>query len=527
LRLQEAAAIFQQWGDTRREAIALTNLGNAQLAIGRPEQAQENLERAVELYARLGDAEGVKRGQIYRSQSLQDLGLFLQACETLAQPLELNDGVCGDAGVELSLPFHLKEMEGWRSFGEILRVLGKLEGSQKVLDSLADFSPNNGAILLSLGNTLRARGNLERDRAALPQYDYQPWQCRKSDPTTSGMNSREAIAFYKTALEAYQEAALSTDTRIKTQAQLNRLSLLLEIAEEEGEQVENARSLLSQIDLSTLPSSRQKIYAEINLAKSRACLVQFEENQVGDEWTQVAIALNEATREAHELHDKRAESYGLGELGGFYESLGTERRAPASYKTARELTEKALYLAQPQEAPDIAYQWQWQLGRLFAKQEERKAALRAYQGAVETLQLAREDLLSLKTDVQYSFRDRVEPLYRQYLDLLLTDPVTDKNLKTAVAMVEQLQLAELENFLRCRITNSQSIDEAENPPATIIYPILLKNRLEVIVKVPESKLIRHSRQPISNREMNDTLYQLSGRLADRKTLPENILKPAQ
>ena len=44
-------------------------------------------------------------------------------------------------------------------------------------------------------------------------------------------------------------------------------------------------------------------------------------------------------------------------------------------ETAQKLTSEALLLAQPSQAPTIAYQWQWQLGRLANIQGENKKLL--------------------------------------------------------------------------------------------------------------------------------------------------------
>ncbi|MGB3613005.1 MAG: hypothetical protein WBA10_04360, partial [Elainellaceae cyanobacterium] len=41
------------------------------------------------------------------------------------------------------------------------------------------------------------------------------------------------------------------------------------------------------------------------------------------------------------------------------------------------------------------------------------AAIRYYAGAVDTLDTLRSDLVALNPDVQYSFREQVEPVYRE------------------------------------------------------------------------------------------------------------------
>ena len=44
-----------------------------------------------------------------------------------------------------------------------------------------------------------------------------------------------------------------------------------------------------------------------------------------------------------------------------------------------------------------------------------------YADAVDTLQDLRQDLVALSPDVQFSFREQVEPVYRQFVQLLLAD----------------------------------------------------------------------------------------------------------
>lgn len=55
--------------------------------------------------------------------------------------------------------------------------------------------------------------------------------------------------------------------------------------------------------------------------------------------------------------------------------------------------------------------------------------------------------------MQFSFRDSVEPVYRQFVDLLLTPPSREveppqQNLQKAREVLEALQVTQLQNFLQ-------------------------------------------------------------------------------
>jgi CHAT domain-containing protein len=251
--------------------------------------------------------------------------------------------------------------------------------------------------------------------------------------------------------------------------------------------------------------------------------------------------LNEALTEAQTLGDKRAQSYALGYLGHLYEMTALENMAKAkAYQSEKELwelasrhTQKALLLAQDVGALDITYQWQWQLGRILSAQDREKDAIATYSGAIETLKAIRSDLLAVAQDVQFSFRDDIEPVYRELLGLLLPlNPEIDniENLRRAFYYIESLQVAELENFFRCGLQNAgiktvnvasperdpqkatetlmKQINEFlnNNPKTALIYPIIVKDptsnqkRLAVITKLPKQDLNYHS---TSNNEAID------------------------
>jgi CHAT domain-containing protein len=331
-------------------------------------------------------------------------------------------------------------------------------------ESASDIS----GILMSLGNTVRAQGETDT-----------------------------ALKFYRQAAET---APLPTT---KIQAQVIQLNLLIE-----AKRWAEAQTLWTQIQpkLAELPPSRLAVYTQIDVAQSLMKIGKEgvgKVQQAGGESEPIlasARLLANAVQQARSLNDARTESYALGTLGTLYEQT-------RQWDNAQELTQKALILAQNINAPDIAYQWQWHLGRVLKAQgdvddskseavgssRKHKGAIAAYTEAVNTLSYLRNDLVSINTDMQFSFRESVEPVYRELVELLLQSSQggepSQPNLKQAREVIESLQLAELDNFFQeaCLTAKPVQVDQI-NPQTAIIYPIILPNRLAVILSFANQPL---------------------------------------
>ncbi|GAB4177855.1 MAG: hypothetical protein Fur006_09820 [Coleofasciculaceae cyanobacterium] len=475
-------------GDSQEKVQILAQVldvrGRLQLSRGQAEAALSTWQKAESIYAGVGDEAARTRNLINQAQALQILGHYRQAQKILTHLKQTLQ----------KLPDSSLKATGLRSLGNVLRLVGDLGESRQVLEQslqVAQSLKSPQAIsdtLLNLGNTARA------------QVDN------------------------KAALEYYQQSAAASNSPIKgIQAQLNQLSLLLET-----KQLSIAQSLLPKIQpiIAQLPPSRKAVYARINFAQS---LMRLKQNMTADIPSELEIAqlLSVAIAQAKSLKDPRAESYALGTLGGLYEQ--TQQLADAG-----DLTQQALLIAQAIAAPDIAYQWQWQLGRLKAG-DDINSALAAYDEAFKTLQSLRGDLVAINPDVQFSFRESVEPVYRQYVDLLLrpqTPPyqggaggvtsqgqqdkgTSQDNLHKAREVIEALQLAELDNFFReaCLAPKQQldAVVDQEAPTAAIFYPIILPDRIEVILKLPQQPL-RHYATPIPQAKVESTIEQLRQKL---------------
>jgi len=498
-------------------AKALNTQGNLQWEKGQLQDALSTWKEANRHYAAADDSEGVVITKINQSKALQALGFSHQAQEVLQQVYQ---------NLQQQPDSKLKAT-GLRHLGNAYRRVGKLEQSRQVLEEswkLAELPKAKSLALLELGNTERALGN--RAIAIGKKEESQK-------------HTQAAIQFYQRA---------ASDSSGQLQAQLNQLSLLVETG-----QWSKAGALWPKIQqvIANLPPSRTAIYARLNLARSLTCFQpgvdtntlscssgadqeklkkQRPEQSSKIEppsWQEIAQILAISVQQAQSLQDRRAESYALGQLGGLYELTH-------QWSEARNLTQKALFQIETVQAPDIRYRWEWQLGRLLEKQGDIKGATAAYTRAVDALESVRSDLLTVSSDVQFSFRDNVQPLYRRLVDLLLRPPLakgatggvpSPDNLKQAIRNIDALQLAELENFLGCNL--SASIDQVPDPKAAIIYPIILEDRIAIISQLPGSEQrLNYQETRVPQREVEQTLRALRDNLTVPGNTPE-VLEAAQ
>ncbi|ESA37869.1 tetratricopeptide repeat domain protein [Leptolyngbya sp. Heron Island J] len=431
--------------DTALLGANLNLQGQLQLVLGQPEQAIETWQQAAAIYVSVGDATGQLGAQLNRARALQTLGHYQQSQQLLEQSL---------AKIQTQADPAVKAT-GLKLLGIALQAVGDLERSQSLLtESLAltqplvatkpIFANQASATLLSLGNTLAASG--------------------------------ETAA----ALTHYQQAAnLAIQPLARLEAQLNQLQLLVKT-----EQWSQAQPLISALphQLQALPPGRDTVYAQVNFAAS---WMRFAQGRDQSAQTRIAQLLADAVQMARGIGDIRAEAFALGQLGHLYETV-------QQWQDAQQVTQEAMQLAQGLDAPDLKMAWQWQLGRILKQQGQTDGAIAAYSEAVGSLQSLRQELVALNPDLQFSFLETVEPVYRELVALLLDNQPQQPQLQQARQLIESLQLAELDNFFRhaCLEAKSQLIDTVD-PTAAIVYPIILADRLAVIVSRPGLPLIHY------------------------------------
>ncbi|NEO72735.1 CHAT domain-containing protein [Moorena sp. SIO3H5] len=150
-------------------------------------------------------------------------------------------------------------------------------------------------------------------------------------------------------------------------------------------------------------------------------------------------------------------------------------------------------------------------GRLLATQGDTQGASYAYAKAFDTIQSLGSDLTRINPAIQVYFGEIVESVYQEFIGSLLDSEETGSNqptLRKVRQVIESLHLTQLNNFREIVPLNPNliQIDQIDSQ-AAVIYPIILDDRLEVILHLPGQPLQRYS-TPLSAKEVEQTLREM-------------------
>ncbi|MGK7953171.1 MAG: CHAT domain-containing protein [Xenococcaceae cyanobacterium] len=411
--------------------------GQIELSLGRSQNALSTWTEAASFYQQQDNVTGFTQARIYQAYALQSLGLYSQATKQLTAVQEQLE----------NKPDTIIKAQALLNLGKVLSRTGKYAESEQILNSSLDIAKKIAEkatitdILLNLGNNARLQSQ-----------------------------SKRALNFYQQALDIASDLDI---LRIK----LARLDTLVNLQEKETatQEAKQIERLLSQ-----LPVQKTTIQGKISLARN---LIELNTNP-----TQITRLLVAAIQAGKNLGIPTIQADALGVLGNLYENN-------RQWQEAKILTEQALLVSQSINARELTYQWQWQLGRILKAQGERKKAIAAYTQATDSLQTLRSDLVAISSNLQYSFREKIEPVYRELAELLLQPGATQTDLEQARQVIEALQVAELDNFFRDACLDTQPVRvDLLDPTAAIFYTLILGDRLEVIVAIRDRPLVHYSHE---------------------------------
>ena len=425
-------------------AASYRQRGNVSEAIKSWQKARSIYEEAQDL-ARGNKTVGVL---VDLAQSYNELGQFRTAIPLVEKALLLTDapenssvamiarGVLGDS--YLIAGDYQKAIDNYRVS---LDLASPLDNSQNITTAL-----NN----LSNAYWQQSEQYLARAEAA---YQEREELEQKRFLKLAEENRQEAF-------KAAEEAVVNSEKVISFSAVRARLLMMKISHQDYGEEV---ISLLEK-----LPDSRRKVYELINLAKLRK--------------TSQAIGIyNWGIEVSEKIGDLRSLSFAVGSLGRLYREQG-------NYQEALGLTQQAILAAGQVFAQDSLYRWQWQAGHIYHKIGEVEEAKQYYRQAIATLQDIRGDLAAASQNLRLDFRDEVEPVYREYLEILLASGMRE-DMEEALSVFSLLQLSELENFFGddcveiTEVINNPEKTITENNLA-VIHSLILANKSYVILQLP-------------------------------------------
>jgi CHAT domain-containing protein/lipopolysaccharide biosynthesis regulator YciM len=444
----DAIAIWQQVlpqvRDPRQRAILYSNLGQAYRQVGRFDQAIAQWEAAIAIYRSDRDAasqQAIAQLLTEQAQTYGDLGQHQVAIERLQDALKLTQ-TTQDSPTQVAAQGAL---------GNAYWALGTYEEAlvahQNSLTLACKLNHTN-YITTSLNNL----GNVFSSRAERYRYQATAANLEGDSDAETDLKTLAERDIYQ-AVTAYQHSA-EVSRRVgglaEARALLNLNRLLYQVPAQAiatlppfscnnpdlttlptpvaGSQPlldgsaalpaanrdlidRNRRRILALLEAE--PNSQDKAYGLINLADS---VMKAEgRGQRAEESSALSPSslLEKALVVARNIRDGRAESFALGTWGHFYEVSG-------KFDQATRLTRQAQYVAQGVNAADSLYRWQWQIGRLLKASGQTERAIATYEQAIATLQSIRGDIVVANKDLQFDFRDSVEPVYRELIGLLLS-----------------------------------------------------------------------------------------------------------
>ena len=466
---ETALTVYETTQDVQLVGIVSENLALAYQQLGQTQQEISYWAKAISSYRSLAqtDADGSKLGRLMIEQA-QAYSRFGQQQRAIALLCGAPENCASSSALQITKTANdvVATVAALGSLGEAYRLSGETEVAKLYIEEGLSLSEevDDSLVEISLLNSL---GDVYAD---LAKVSY-----RRADEA-SVRGSLEAIALLDKAKEnaaqaanyfsqSYSLALAAEDYGSQMRSLLDLIAIESRLARVEDVQMRVAAAIEL---VERLPDSYMKATAALKLAKHAAI---FNEARAVD-------LLNRALSVGESIGSAQITSFALGELGQLAEKAGR-------YDVAIERTQAARLAAEQTDvARNSRYLWDWQMGRIWQSVGNPKAALQAYDQAVNLLEQIRRETASQNRTWQFDFRDTVEPIYRQYAALNVETfdqnrslVSSDAALSNALTTLDLLQVAELQSYFAndCIITPTQTrIDAVQNELTVVINTAIME-----------------------------------------------------
>ncbi len=366
--------------------------------------------------------------------------------------------------------------------GNTLVAVGKENSAEKILSSALTRAKNIGdadltaRVLNNLGNYYVVRGD---ESKALQSY-------KKSMEVVQASGKHSLLATVQANAARASLSVLGKDDALRWLAASEKL-------------------------LGTIDSSEEKSGILINLAKTYEILARRDKKNVGKFNLTAYSHLRSAEEIAKEINNPRILSYAIGNLSSLYKQQNRPEEALV-------LARGAIMAAEKAGAAESLYRWYWQEAQLLWLMGDGHNAIRSYRRALAIVESSRQASIARYESSSSFFKRLVAPVYLDMVDALIltADKTSDsfesqKFLQEARQVVEQLKTAEMENYFQdeCLVrfnAKRKNLDEISTS-AAIVYPIIMQQRLELLVSLPEhvgssERLLKRYQVDISAQTLN-------------------------
>lgn len=511
--LQETSNEFQQ-------AQILDNLARTYHQIGQAQPEIETWNQLIALHQRTQNKSAMARILTEKAQALSRQGQSPQAGVMLCDHVDVQR--CGEKsaiGIARQIGDRSTEAASLGSLGEVYRLQGDYAKAIEVLQLALNLATElkiptfQTAANQSLGNTY-SNWAATRYRKSAVFAVQDPAESQKLIQQGNELD-RKSLQYYQNSLAQIQPHPLRSDPARPVEnlgVYFQALTHMIPIYQRLGDRAAVQRTWQQAEErLHQLPASRVSAYGAIDLARlSQMQLGLTNKGRCPNSplATSAESLLKKAQSIALTIGDRRASSFALGALGDLAECAGR-------WDEALNYSQQAILAAQLSDR-DSLYLWEWQRGRILKQQGDTSGAIAAYTRSIAILEQVRREMVQANRDVQFDFRDTIDPIYRELVDLQLSqestiasasslstvtkpkqhsklDPKSNRtshSLQSTLATLDALKIAELQNYFGndCVIAFVKDrIDQRMQPDAAVITTVIGEDRTAVIISLPNGE----------------------------------------
>jgi CHAT domain-containing protein len=402
------------------------------------------------------------------------------------------------------------------------RSSGTISESVAMLEQAVDSAPDQAARVRArtqLGLSLIQAGRLnDADKTLESAYE------ESSNPARVGIglalgnvaaaehDAQRASGYYREVLAATADGSPERDAKIAAQLNLARLQTA-------REKLATLEDLYPRVEAVEDVFHRARAFFSLGEQASQAIeTARIASPANSDRILRLAYrSLSNAADLAQASGDDALRVEAADALAQLYESEGHFRDALRLNRTALALADTM----KPVQVRALLVKLEWRAGRLNSRIGDDSQALASYLRAARHLEVIRQDLPIEDEAGRSTYQTLVKPIFVSLVDLMLKDIdglAADEQHARLAAVLDAVELthqAEMQDYLgdRCSV---DSVRERINAPldagVAVIYTVVLKDRLEVIVRSREG--IWHHAAPVSAAALNVEITTFRSQLVD-------------